>query len=153
MRGLGFQRVNSDRTVRVAAAIYLATVLGICSVVAAPAIAETYPSRPITIVVPFPPGGPTDGSARLIGKALSTVLGQPVIIDNRAGAGGTIGSTYVARAKPDGYTLLWGSTSSLTVAPALYANLQYAPLESFAPIGMVARSPILLTGRGSLKAN
>jgi tripartite-type tricarboxylate transporter receptor subunit TctC len=112
--------------------------------------AQNYPTGPITLIVPFPPGGPTDTSARLIGRFLGNRLGQTVVIDNRAGAGGTIGSSFVARAKPDGYTLLWGSTSSLGVAPSLYPNLNYTPLESFAPIGMVARSPILLVGRGSL---
>jgi tripartite-type tricarboxylate transporter receptor subunit TctC len=122
---------------------------GLC----AQAGAETFPARPITIVVPFAPGGPTDGSARLIGKALGEALKQPVIIENKPGAGGTLGSTYVARAKADGYTLLWGSTSSLGVAPALYKNLGYAPLTSFAPLGMVARSPIIIAGRGNMKPN
>jgi tripartite-type tricarboxylate transporter receptor subunit TctC len=118
-----------------------------------PATAETFPTRPITIVVPFAAGGPTDSSARLIGKSLSATLKQPVIIDNKPGAGGTIGSAYVARAGADGYTLLWGSTSSLGVAPTLYPKLAYAPLTSFAPLGMVARSPIILAGRGNMKAN
>jgi tripartite-type tricarboxylate transporter receptor subunit TctC len=118
-----------------------------------PAQAQTFPTRPVTIVVPFAPGGPTDSSARLIGKSLSATLKQPVIIENRPGAGGTLGSGYVARATPDGYTLLWGSTSSLGVAPALYPKLTYAPLTSFAPLGMVARSPIILTGRGDAKVN
>jgi tripartite-type tricarboxylate transporter receptor subunit TctC len=89
--------------------------------------AETYPTRPITLVVPFPPGGPTDASARLIGKEMASSLGQPVVIENRAGAGGTVGSAAVARASADGYTLLWGGTSSLVVAPALYPGLSYDP--------------------------
>ncbi len=114
------------------------------------ALAATYPEGPVTIVIPFPPGGPTDTSARLVGKSLSKQLGQPVIIENRAGAGGTVGSTQVARAKPDGYTLLWASTSSLGVAPGLYPKLAYSPLKSFAHIGLVARSPILLVVRSSL---
>jgi tripartite-type tricarboxylate transporter receptor subunit TctC len=116
------------------------------------AAAESFPSHPITIVVPFAPGGPTDSSARLVAKSLSDNLKQPVIIENRPGAGGTLGSAYVARAKPDGYTLLWGSTSSLGVAPALYQKLNYSPTASFTPLAMVARSPIILTARGNIKA-
>ncbi len=115
--------------------------------------AQTFPARPITIVVPFPPGGPTDSSARLVGKSLGSILKQAVVIENRPGAGGTTGSTYVARGTADGYTLLWGSTSSLGVAPTLYPKLGYAPLTSFAPLGMVARSPIILAGRGDMAAN
>ncbi|MDB5946968.1 MAG: hypothetical protein JWQ33_1994 [Ramlibacter sp.] len=116
-----------------------------------------YPVKPITIVVPFPPGGPTDGSARVFAKSIAAQLGQPVVIDNRAGAGGTVGTASVARAQPDGYTLLWAGTSGLVVAPALYANLgkslRYDPLRSFEPIAMAVRSPMLLAGNNALKAN
>src|SRR5690554_925305 len=96
-----------------------ACVLG-ATALAGPATAlaqENFPTRPITLVVPFPPGGPTDVSARMVGKFLGEELGQSIIIENKAGAGGTLGSTFVARAAADGYTLLWGSTSSLGVAP------------------------------------
>ncbi|HEY0296761.1 MAG TPA: tripartite tricarboxylate transporter substrate binding protein [Bordetella sp.] len=114
----------------------------------ATALAEGFPSaKPITLVVPFPPGGPTDSSARLFGKVMSEKLGQSVIIENRAGAGGTVGTTYVTRQAPDGYTLLWGGTSSIVVAPALYTNLQYDPIKSFTPIGMAVRGPLILVGR------
>jgi tripartite-type tricarboxylate transporter receptor subunit TctC len=114
----------------------------------APVMAADFPSaKPITLVVPFPPGGPTDSSARLFGKVMSEKLNQSVIIENRAGAGGTIGSAYVARQAPDGYTLLWGGTSSIVVAPALYTNLQYDPVKSFTPIGMAVRGPLILVGR------
>ncbi|MFC7518063.1 Bug family tripartite tricarboxylate transporter substrate binding protein [Herbaspirillum sp. GCM10030257] len=116
------------------------------------ALAQSYPVRTITLVVPFAPGGPTDSSARLIGRSLSTRLKQPVVIENRPGAGGTTGSAYVARAKADGYTLLWASTSSVGVAPALYPKLSYSPLTSFSPLAMIARSPIVLTARGNIKA-
>lgn len=102
-----------------------------------------YPSRPLTIVVPFPAGGPTDASARIYAKAMSALLGQPMIIDNRAGAAGTVGSAFVARAAADGYTLLWGGTSTLAVAPALYKNLKY-DAQSFLPIGMALRGPQML---------
>ncbi|MDM0032036.1 tripartite tricarboxylate transporter substrate-binding protein [Variovorax sp. J22P271] len=104
---------------------------------------SAYPSRPITIVVPFPAGGPTDASARVYGKALADDLGHPVVIDNRAGAAGTTGSAFVARAPADGYTLLWGGTSTLAVAPGLYKNLKY-DAKSFEPIGMALRGPMMI---------
>ncbi len=115
--------------------------------------AQSYPSKPISIVVPFPPGGPTDSSARLMARFLTAHFKQSVVIENKPGAGGTSGSTLVAKSLPDGYTLLWGSTSSLGVAPALYPKLNYQPLISFAPLAMVARSPVILASRASLKAN
>lgn len=114
---------------------------------AASSAASAYPARPITLVVPFPPGGPTDSSARLFGKVMGERLGQAVIIENRAGAGGTVGTSAVTRAAADGYTLLWGGTSSMVVAPALYPNLQYDPVKSFTPIGMAVRGPLILVGR------
>ncbi|MCD0504949.1 Bug family tripartite tricarboxylate transporter substrate binding protein, partial [Bordetella petrii] len=103
-----------------------------------------------TLVVPFPPGGPTDTSARLFSKAMAQALGQPLIVENRAGAGGSVGTAAVTREKPDGYTLLWGGTSSIVVAPALYNNLQYDPVESFTPIGMAVRGPLILVSREEL---
>jgi tripartite-type tricarboxylate transporter receptor subunit TctC len=115
--------------------------------------AQSYPSKPISIVVPFPPGGPTDSSARLMARFLTAHFKQSVVIENKPGAGGTSGSTLVAKSLPDGYTLLWGSTSSLGVAPALYPKLNYQPLVSFAPLAMIARSPVILASRASLKAN
>jgi tripartite-type tricarboxylate transporter receptor subunit TctC len=118
----------------------------------APAAAQDFPSKPITLVVPFPPGGPTDSSARLFGKVMSERLGQPIIIDNRAGAGGTVGTSAVTRAQPDGYTLLWGGTSSIVVAPALYSNLQYDPVKSFTPVGMAVRGPLILVSRAEFPA-
>ncbi|AOB33503.1 hypothetical protein AKI39_07435 [Bordetella sp. H567] len=109
--------------------------------------ASDYPAKPITLVVPFPPGGPTDSSARLFGKVMGERLGQAVIVENRAGAGGTVGTAAVTRAPADGYTLLWGGTSSMVVAPALYPHLQYDPVKSFTPIGMAVRGPLILVGR------
>lgn len=114
------------------------------------ALAQTYPAKPVTLVVPFPAGGPTDASARIIGKALGTQLRQSVVIENRPGAGGTVGSLYVAKAAPDGYTLLWGGASTLAVAPALFSKLAYDPLTSFAHISFVSRSPHLLVARTGL---
>ncbi|MFM9983460.1 MAG: Bug family tripartite tricarboxylate transporter substrate binding protein [Burkholderiales bacterium] len=114
------------------------------------AIAQAWPAKPLTLVVPFPAGGPTDASARIIGKALAAPLGQSVVVENRPGAGGTVGSAYAAKAAPDGYTLLWGGASTLAVAPALFPQLSYDPLKSFAHISFVSRSPHLLVGRTTL---
>ncbi len=129
-----------------------ACMAAIASTLPLPALADAFPTKPITIVVPFPPGGPTDSSARLLAKAMADNLRQTIVIDNRAGAGGTIGSAYVARAEPDGYTLLWGGTSSLAVAPALFSSLPYQPTKSFVPVGMAVRSPMIIVGKPSLPA-
>jgi tripartite-type tricarboxylate transporter receptor subunit TctC len=132
-----------------------ASLVALPLVAALPSHAQTqYPAHPITIVVPFPAGGPTDASARVFGKALAESLGQPVVIDNRAGAAGTVGSAFVARAPADGYTLLWGGTSTLAVAPSLYKNLKY-DASSFVPVGMALRGPMMIaastrSGIGSL---
>src|SRR5262245_65766278 len=93
------------------------------------ASAQTYPNRPIKMVVPFPPGGPIDVMARLVGDRLSAAVGQSVVIENRAGAGAMIGSRAVASAEPDGYTLLFGSSGSLAVTPSLYKNAGYDPVK------------------------
>jgi tripartite-type tricarboxylate transporter receptor subunit TctC len=137
------------RLLRLAAAAALA--LG---ALASPAAhAQAWPAKPIHLVVPFAPGGPTDASARIVAKSLETRLGQPVIVDNRAGAGGTVGPVSVMRAPADGYTLLWAGTSSMAMGPALYRNLAYDPVKSFTPISMVVRSPELLVGRADLPPN
>jgi tripartite-type tricarboxylate transporter receptor subunit TctC len=104
---------------------------------------QAYPSKPIHLIVPFPPGGPTDIVGRLVGQKLSAGLGQTVVVDNRPGAGGTVGSTAAAKAAPDGYTLLYGSTSTLAIAPALYRDLAYDPKRAFAPISLVSRGAII----------
>src|SRR5262245_36565124 len=95
------------------------------------AAAQAYPAGTVTIVSPFTPGGTTDILARMIADRLAPVLGRPVIVDNRPGAGGAIGSTVVARAAPDGHTLLVGHIGTLGVNPSLYANLAYNPLTNF----------------------
>ena len=111
-----------------------------------PAVAQeaTVPSKPITLVIPFPPGGATDVLGRLIGKKLGDKLGQSVVIDNRAGAGTTIGAAYVAKAAPDGYTLLMSSGTTFTVNPAVRAKLPYDPVKSFEPIGIAGRTSLIL---------
>lgn len=106
--------------------------------------AQPYPSKPIHLIVPFPPGGPTDIVGRLVAQKVSEGIGQSVVVENRAGAGGTVGSTAAAKAAPDGYTLLYGSTSTLAIAPSLYRNLAYEPRKSFAPISLVSSGPIIV---------
>ncbi|NML48303.1 tripartite tricarboxylate transporter substrate binding protein [Ramlibacter sp. G-1-2-2] len=115
-------------------------------------MAQAYPSRPVTLVVPFPPGGGTDTGARLIAQALSTRWGQPVVIDNRGGAGGIVGADIVARAKPDGYTLLMGNVGTQAINPPLYGKLPYNPEKAFAPISLVADLPIVLVTYPGFKA-
>lgn len=114
--------------------------------------ADAYPSKPIRMIVAYPPGGGTDILARMIGHQLSLALGQSVVIDNRAGANGNIGSELAARATPDGYTLLMG-TANLTVNPGLYRKLGYQPLKDFVPIALVIQSPNILVVHPSVAAN
>ncbi len=104
--------------------------------------AQSWPARPIRLVVPFPPGGLIDNMARLLGPRLAQELGQPLVIDNKPGAGGNLGAAEAARAAPDGYTLLMASPP-LTISPALYATLPYKP-EQIAPVGLVGRVPNVL---------
>jgi len=106
----------------------------------APALAQSYPDRPIKLIVPFPPGGPMDVMARIVGQQLQGSLKQPVIVENRAGAGGALGSKAVATAEPDGYTLLWGSSGTLSILPALNPNLDYDP-KAFVPVALVSLLP------------
>jgi tripartite-type tricarboxylate transporter receptor subunit TctC len=117
------------------------------------ATAEDFPTRPIRLVVPYPPGGPTDVAARIIANAMSAKLGQPMVIENKpGGAAGTVGGRYVASADPDGYTIVMSQVGSLTVAPFLY-KLDYDPIKDFAPIGIAAETPEILTVNPSLPAN
>jgi tripartite-type tricarboxylate transporter receptor subunit TctC len=105
---------------------------------AAPAHAQGYPNRPVKVIVPFPPGGPTDGMARVISDRLGTVLGQTIVIENRGGgAGGSVGAKAVVAADPDGYTILMTPGGSLTSGPAVHKNLGYDPLKAFAPVGQL----------------
>src|SRR4051812_46747044 len=106
--------------------------------------AQAWPTKPIRLMVPFPPGGSTDIVARIVAQKLGERLGQPLVIENRGGGGGTIGMAATAKAAPDGYNLAVASTSTHVVAPGVYPKLEYDPVKDFAPIGLMAVSPYLL---------
>lgn len=114
------------------------------SLLAAPMLAQAQSGKTLRIVVPFPPGGSTDLLARRIGEKLTVALGQTVIVENRAGAGGTVGADYVAKSAPDGMTLLMGVTGSNAIAQALYPKLPYDVVKDFAPVSMVVSSPLVV---------
>jgi len=114
------------------------------------ALAQSYPNRPVKIVVPFPAGGGTDALARFIAKGMEQRLGQPFIIENRGGAGTTLGATAVARAEPDGYTILIGTASTFAAAPGLYKRLAYDPNKDFSPVMLFATVPFVLVVHPSL---
>ncbi|WP_112663740.1 tripartite tricarboxylate transporter substrate-binding protein [Microvirga flavescens] len=112
-----------------------------------------YPQRPITMIVPFAAGGPTDVVARIVGDHMSRTLGQQIVIENVAGAGGTTGITRAAQAQPDGYTIMMGHMGTHGAAPALYPNLKYDPTKDFAPIGLAAGTPIVIVAKKDFPAN
>ena len=118
----------------------LTTLAGALLAVAA-AHAQDYPSKPIRIVVPFPPGGPTDLAARIIADTMSRSFGQTTVVENVAGAGGVLGTERVAKSAPDGYTVLMGSSGALSVAPSLYPKLGFDPVKDLAPVSLVLRIP------------
>jgi tripartite-type tricarboxylate transporter receptor subunit TctC len=136
---------------RTASLCILALVLGF-HLAADAAHAQPWPSRNITLIIPFPPGGSTSIVGRVIADKLSQQLGQGIVIDNRAGAGGTVGTRAAARSEPDGYTLLLGYTGTLAIAPSLYSNVGYDPRSDFAPIGMIGHAPTSLVVHPSFPA-
>jgi tripartite-type tricarboxylate transporter receptor subunit TctC len=110
------------------------------------ASAQSFPNKPLTIVAPFAPGGNVDIVARAVAQSLSNVLGQSILVDNRAGAGGSIGSAFVSRAEPDGYTLLLATTNTISVLPYMMKNPPYKP-SNFQPVGLAAISPLVIVVR------
>jgi tripartite-type tricarboxylate transporter receptor subunit TctC len=132
--------------------ILMAACAAACALTAGFAAAQAYPSRPVTIIVPFAAGGPTDIIARIIGEYFSKALGQQFVVENIAGAGGTTGITRGAQAKPDGYTIMMGHMGTHGAAPGLYANLKYDPTSDFEPLGLVAGTPILIVARKDFPA-
>ncbi|MEJ8815220.1 tripartite tricarboxylate transporter substrate binding protein [Variovorax ureilyticus] len=107
-------------------------------------LAQTFPSKPVTLVVPFPPGGGTDTGARIMAEQLGKRWGHPVVVDNKGGAAGQIGADSVAKARPDGYTLLFGNVGTQSINPSLYRKLPYDPDKAFAPVSLVAELPLAL---------
>jgi tripartite-type tricarboxylate transporter receptor subunit TctC len=118
----------------------LAAVLALCSAAAA----QNYPTKPIRLIVPFAPGGPADVIGRIIGQQAGIILGQSFVVENRGGAGGTIGARLAAQAEPDGYTLLFANTSTLSINPAVYRNLDYDPAKAFVPVALVGTTSNLV---------
>jgi tripartite-type tricarboxylate transporter receptor subunit TctC len=130
----------------------LTALIAAVSAGAAPAAAQTYPSRPITLVVPFPPGGSATIIARIIADKMSEGLGQQIVVDNRGGAGGSIAARQVAKSAPDGATLLLAFTGTLAVSPLIFVNVGYDPRKDFAGIGLIGMAPSVLAVNPSVPA-
>jgi len=124
----------------------------LCFAWAIPAHAQDYPTRSITLIVPYPPGGGVDAMARIVADKLSAALGQQVVVDNRGGGSGLVGTRAVVKAAPDGYTLLLGHTGTISINPSLYANAGYDPRKDFAAIGLIASMPVVLIAHPSFPA-
>ena len=140
-------------TRRTTLAIPLAITLAFGALASAPALAQqSFPSRPVNLVVPFPPGGGTDTGARILAEQLSKRWGQPVVVENKGGAAGQIGADSVAKAKPDGYTLLLGNIGTQAINPSLYAKLPYDADKAFAPVSLVAELPLAMMVNPALPA-
>jgi tripartite-type tricarboxylate transporter receptor subunit TctC len=125
-----------------------AVAIGVCG----SAYAQDYPTRTITLVVPYPPGGGVDAMARVVAEKLSGVLGQQVVVDNRAGGSGLVGTRTFIKNAPDGYTLFLGHTGSISINPSLYANAAFDPRKDFAPIGLIASMPVALLANPAFPA-
>jgi tripartite-type tricarboxylate transporter receptor subunit TctC len=130
----------------------LALAAVVSAALAAPAVAQDYPTRPITLVVPYAAGGGNDVMARTVADTMSRVLGQQIVVENRAGAGGTIATRQVAKSAPDGYTLVIGGTGTLAVNPTLYSNVGYDPRKDFAPVGLIGTSALIVLVHPSIPA-
>jgi tripartite-type tricarboxylate transporter receptor subunit TctC len=116
-------------------------------------LAQGYPNKPIRFIVPYPPGGASDVLARALANKMSESMGQSIVVENRAGAGGNIGADFVAKAAPDGYTLLMGNIGPNAISPALYPRLPYDPIKDFTPISLVSSVPIVLVAHPSFPAS
>jgi len=130
------------------AAAVAAVAMAVCSL----ALAQDYPTRTITLVVPYPPGGGVDAMARVVAEKLAGALGQQVVVDNRAGGSGLVGTRAFIKSTPDGYTLFLGHTGSISINPSLYANAGFDPRKDFAPIGLIASMPVALLAHPSFPA-
>jgi tripartite-type tricarboxylate transporter receptor subunit TctC len=123
-----------------------------CALALPLALAQTYPAKPVKLVVPFPPGGATDVVARTLGQKLSEAWGQPVVVENRTGAGGNIGADVVAKAAPDGYTLLVASPAEIAINPHLYPQMPYDAAKDLVPVAQLATAPLVLVVHPSVPA-
>src|SRR4029077_6942839 len=130
------------------AAAVAAVAMAVCSL----ALAQDYPTRTITLVGPYPPGGGVGAMARVVAEKLAGALGQQVVVDNRAGGSGLIGTRVVIKSAPDGYTLFLGHTGSIAINPGLYTNAGFDPRKDFAPIGLIASMPVALLAYPSFPA-
>ncbi len=131
----------------------LSLLVSLLGALPSPIAAQPYPVRPIRIVVPYPAGGTSDILARSLGEKLTGALGQPVVVDNKPGANGNLGADLVAKALPDGYTLLLGDIGALAISPSVYPTLPFDPVRDFAPVTMVAYSPHILVVNPAVQAN
>ncbi|VTU28660.1 Argininosuccinate lyase [Variovorax sp. PBS-H4] len=127
----------ATRVAATLAGLLMAIAHGVC-------LAQAFPSKPVTLVVPFPPGGGTDTGARIMAEQLGKRWGQPVLVDNKGGAAGQIGADVVAKARPDGYTMLFGNVGTQSINPSLYRKLPYDPDKAFSPVSLVAELPLAL---------
>ncbi len=130
----------------------LLVTLALAATLAAPPARAAYPERPITMIVPFAAGGPTDVVARIVAESMSRTLGQQIVVENVAGAGGTTGATRAAQAAPDGYTIMMGHMGTHGAAPAVYPDLKYDPAKDFAPVGLAAGTPIVVVAKKDFPA-
>ena len=138
---------------RTVVAVAFALVVVVALSAGTPALAQSFPAKPVRLVVPFPAGGGSDVIGRILAQKLGERLGQQVFVDNRAGAGGSIGVESVVRAAPDGYTVVLASTSEIAINPSLYSKLSYDTVKDLAPVAMVASTPVVVIVHGSLPLN
>ncbi len=126
--------------------------VAVLALAANPALAQAYPTRPVTIVVPFSPGGGSDTGARMLAQKLSEKWGQSVVVENKAGAAGMVGAEYASKAKPDGYTLLVGNIGTQAINGSLYKKMSYDPVNGFAPVSLIAELPLVMLVHPSVPA-
>lgn len=142
-----------EKAVKIAMRTATAMACAILALLPVPTLAQDFPDKPIRIIVGYAPGGINDVVARVVAERLTKTLGQPVVVENRPGAGGSIGPAFVAKAKPDGYTLLLGSITNIAMLPAAMKDLTYDSVKDFAPVAIVAASPSILVANPGFKAN
>src|SRR4051812_38229641 len=132
--------------------ILAAALLAGAALVSSPAFSQAWPAKPVHLVVPYAPGGPVDVSARLLGAKLQEALGQPVVVENKPGAGGNIGADFVAKSAPDGHTLVMGAIATHAINPALYAKFPYDPVKDFRHVALIVQVPNVLVVNNDVPA-